>query len=76
MPRYFFVLLGPDDQKYDDANGTELAAEADALAHGEEIVSELKEAGGYDDPGWILFVSDESGNEVASLPFNAATRHN
>jgi len=75
MPRYFFALHGPDDQRYDDTSGTELATEAHALAHGEEIVRELKDAGGYDDPGWILFITSEGG-EVASLPFTRVAGHN
>lgn len=69
MPRYFFVLRGPDDEKHDDLVGTELPDKSGAVAYARKIVSELKEAGGYDDPGWILIVKDETGDRIADVRF-------
>ena len=68
MPRYFFVLEGRDEE-YGDSAGTILADRTSALAFGERIRRELKDAGGYDEGGWVLHVKDEQDGTVASLPF-------
>jgi hypothetical protein len=53
MPRYFFVLEGRDEE-YGDSAGTVLSDKDSALAFGERIMRELKDAGGYDEGGWVL----------------------
>ena len=68
MPRYFFALYGPDDEIISDPTGTILADKFQAIAHAKRIVRELKDGGGYD-AGWALVVTDDDGDEVASLPF-------
>lgn len=68
MPRYFFVLQGPDDVQQDDRHGTVFAGRGDAVSYGKRIVRELQEAGGYDAPGCAVVISDEAGQLVALLP--------
>ena len=51
-----------------DPTGTILADKFQAIAHAKRIVRELKDGGGYD-AGWALVVTDDDGDEVASLPF-------
>jgi len=68
MPRYFFVLEGRDEE-YGDSAGTVLADKNGALAFAERIMHELKDAGGYDEGGWILHIKDERNATVAALPF-------
>jgi hypothetical protein len=70
MPRYFFVLYGPEDQIHNDPIGTELADKAHAVDHAKRIVRELKEGGGYNGSRWALVVTDPDGEEIASLSFN------
>jgi hypothetical protein len=69
VPRYFFVLEGPGDERHDDTEGTVLTDKPSAVAFANQIMGELKEAGGYDDPGWVLIVKDEAGQAIASVPF-------
>jgi hypothetical protein len=75
MPRYFFVLCGPANETHDDTNGTDFSDPSGALAYAERIIGELKEAGGYETPGWALLVKTDGGKEVATLPFAEANRH-
>jgi hypothetical protein len=76
MPLYFFFLCGPDDETHDDVHGTDLADQSSALAHGKRIIRELKEAGGYDDPGWTLTIRNDEGEMLALLPFSDINRLN
>jgi len=76
MPRYFFVVCGPDGESHDDNAGTDFSNEAGAFAYAERIVRELKGAGGYDEPGWALLVKNGNGEEIALLPFSDANLHN
>jgi hypothetical protein len=69
VPRYFFVLEGPGDERHEDDGGTVLPDKPSAVAYANRIMGELKAAGGYDDPGWVLIVKDEAGETIASLPF-------
>ena len=48
--RYFFSVRWPDHED-DDTNGTLLSDEAAALGYADRLVRELKEGGGYNDPG-------------------------
>jgi len=76
MPRYYFVLRGPDGEVHDDQHGTELPDRTQALAYAKQIVSELKEAGGYEEPGWAMGIGNGNDDEVVLLPFgNACRRH-
>jgi hypothetical protein len=68
MPRYFFVIEGQDQYDPDD-DGTQLAHPEAARLHAKRIISELRDAGGYDDPSLALFVKDTSGEILFSLPF-------
>jgi hypothetical protein len=75
MPRCFFVLEG-QDEKYGDSAGTMFADQTSALAFGARIMRELKDAGGYDEAGWILHIRDERDGAVASLPFAKVAQFN
>lgn len=66
--RYFFVIRWPDHDD-DDAEGTLFLARSAARAYAERIVRELKEAGGYDEPGLMMIVKDDSGNVIYAIPF-------
>jgi hypothetical protein len=74
MPRYFFVLHGPEDEIFADPTGTELTDKSHAVAHARRIARELKESGGYENPGWVPAVNDDSGQEIATLPFDDTQR--
>jgi len=74
VPRYFFVVREPDDERHDDTNGTIFADDTGALAYAEQVMRELKDAGGYDDPGWVIVVEDAAGRTLAALPFAEAER--
>jgi hypothetical protein len=67
MPRYLFVVCAPD-HRHDDQFGTALLSNHAAREHGQRIVRELKE-GGYDPPGAVLYVQDESGQTLHSILF-------
>jgi hypothetical protein len=66
--RYFFVIRWPDHND-DDAEGTLFLSKSAALAYAERIIRELKEAGGYDEPGLTMIVRDHDDNVVYSIPF-------
>ena len=55
--RYFFSVRWPDHED-DDTNGTLLSDEAAALGYADRVVRELKEGGGYNDPGLMVIVRD------------------
>jgi len=75
MPRYFFVVCAPDDEIHDDKTGTDFPDKSGAVSYARRIVRELKEAGGYDDPGWALIIRNESGEDVAVMPFSESNLH-
>jgi hypothetical protein len=75
MPRYFFVVCAPDGEVHDDTGGTDFPDKSGALAYARRIIRELKEAGGYDDPGWALIMRDEGGDDIAVLPFSDSNQH-
>ena len=75
MPRYYFVLHGPDGEVHSDDYGTELANKTQAFAYAQRIVSELKEAGGYEEPGWAMYIRSASDDEIALLPFGNMLQH-
>jgi hypothetical protein len=75
VPRYYFVLHGPDGEVHDDDHGTELPDKTLAFAYAERIVGELKDAGGYDEPGWAMIIREGSEGEIALLPFSRTLQH-
>ena len=74
MQRYFFVIRCPDQEENDDECGTQLASEGAARGLAEQIVRELKEAGGYDDPAFLMIVKDTRGKTLFSIPFARSIR--
>ncbi len=52
--------------------GTVLEGDGVARIYANRIIGELKEAGGYDDPGLAMTVRNESGKAVFIVPFYAA----
>ena len=66
--RYFFVIRWPDRDD-DDKEGTLFLCKTAALAYAERIIKELKEAGGYDEPGLTMIVANEDGEIVYAIPF-------
>jgi hypothetical protein len=69
MQRYFFVIQCPNQEENDDECGTRLPNEVAARGLAEQIIRELKEAGGYDGPGFIMIVKDTRGKTVFAIPF-------
>ena len=68
MPRYFFTIRGRDRVE-DDPDGIDLPDAAAALSHAEHIIRELRKKSGYNDLALMMFVTDQSGRTVLSLPF-------
>lgn len=68
-PRRYFFSLQWADRLHDDLDGTPLPSDADALAYAKRIIRELKEAGGYDDPGIKMIVKNTNGKVLCSIPF-------
>ena len=68
MPQYFFTIHGRE-QVEDDPAGTYLPNVEAALSHAEYIIRELRKKSGYDDLSLMMFVTDQSGQKVLSLPF-------
>jgi len=67
VPSYYFAVHAPDD-RYDDPEGADFPDHDAARKYGQRIVSELKE-GGYDPPGTILYVLDETRQAIQLIPF-------
>jgi hypothetical protein len=69
VERYFFVIRWPDQEEHEDPSGTRLPSEAAARTLAVRIIRELKEGGGYDDPGFVMIVKDSCGKTAFSIPF-------
>jgi hypothetical protein len=69
MPRYFFAIHHGQDRVADDPEGTYLPDVAAALAYAEYTIRELRKKSGYDDLALMMFVKDQAGQAVLSLPF-------
>lgn len=67
LVRYHFIIRAPDDA-HDDPEGVMLPGTIAARAYGHRIVRELKE-GGYDPPGAVLHVQDETGQTIHCVAF-------
>ena len=68
MPQYFFTIHGRDRVE-DDPEGTYLPDVAAALSYAEYTIRELRKKGDYNDLALMMFVTDQSGQTVLSLPF-------
>jgi hypothetical protein len=68
VPRYFFTIHRGDRIK-DDPDGTYLPDVAAALSYAEHTIRELRKNSGYNDLALMMFVTDQSGQKVLSLPF-------
>jgi hypothetical protein len=69
VPRYFLGIRWPDGRKQDDPNGTYLPNEAAAFSYAERTIERLRKENGYEDPGLMMFVRNESQEIVLSIPF-------
>ena len=68
MPRYFFMIHG-QDRVTDDSEGTYLPDESAALSYADYTIRGLRKKSGYDDLALMMFVKDQAGQTVLSLPF-------
>jgi hypothetical protein len=68
MRRYFFTIHGQDGVA-DDPEGTYLPDEAAALSYAEYTIRELRKKSGHNDLALMMFVKDQAGQTVLSLPF-------
>ena len=68
MPRYFFTIHGRNRVE-DDRDGTYLPDVAAALSYAESTIRELRKKSGCNDLALMMFVTDQSGQTVLSLPF-------
>ena len=68
MPQYFFTIQGRDRVE-NDPDGTYLPDVAAALSYAEYTIRELRKKGDYNDLALMMFVTDQSGQTVLSLPF-------
>ena len=60
------VVLKPDDLR---VIAWQLGANAAALSYAEHTIQELRKKSGYDDLALMMFVTDQCGKKVLSLPF-------
>ena len=68
MPQYFFTIHRGDRVK-DDPDSTYLPDVTAALSYAESTIRELQKKMGYNDLALMMFVTDQSGQTVLSLPF-------
>jgi hypothetical protein len=70
VPRYYFCLRWPKRRKEQrDERGIVLLDDARARKYAERVIRELKESGGFEDPGLRLIVRNEAGKKIFVLPF-------
>jgi hypothetical protein len=67
MPRFYFIIDVPD-HTYDDPDGMRFLNHEAAKEFGHQIIRELKD-GGFESAGAVLYVTDESGHTIHSVPF-------
>ena len=63
-----FLILHGSDRDYADRCGTSLPSKRAAREYALRIICELKEAGGYDDPGLAIIVQNSARDAVCELP--------
>ena len=68
VPQYFFTIRGRDRVE-NDPDGTYLPDVAAALSYAESTIRELRKESGWNDPTLMMFVQDQAGQRVLSLPF-------
>jgi hypothetical protein len=68
MPRYFFDLRFAD-RTDNDSMGTVLPDDGAALIYANRIIGELKEAGGYDEPGLAMIIRKDGSASDLVVPF-------
>jgi hypothetical protein len=68
VPRYFFTIHR-GDRVEDDPDRTYLPDVAAALSYAEHTIQQLRKKSGYNDLALMMFVTDQSGQAVLSLPF-------
>jgi hypothetical protein len=68
VPQYFFTIRGRDRVE-NDPDGTHLPDVAAALCCAESTIRELRKESGWNDPTLMMFVQDQAGQTVLSLPF-------
>jgi hypothetical protein len=69
MPRYFFILVYPD-QVIGDPRGTVVPSDEAAIGAAREIIDELLEDSGPGQPRPIIMVRNEAGEVVYQFPSN------
>jgi hypothetical protein len=65
---YYFDIRSYGEQ-LDYRGGTLMADDDAALAYARRMITELRQAGGYNDPALTLIVRNSAGKTVYSLPF-------
>ena len=68
MPRFYFVIRWHEMTR-DDPHGTELPNNTAALDFALRTVRKLKQGGIYEEPGILLIVRDEAGEQIFAIPF-------
>jgi hypothetical protein len=54
---------------HDDLEGTVLPDDRSAQANAQRVIRELREGGGYADPGLCMIVRNEAGKQLFVIPF-------
>jgi hypothetical protein len=67
MQTYYFDVR--DGERYQDRGGEPMPSDEAALALASRIIRELRQSGGYDDPGLTLIVRNASGKTLFTIPF-------
>ena len=68
MPRYFFTIHR-QGRAENDPDGTYLPDTGAALSYAEYTIRGLRKKSGYNDLALMMFVKDQAGQTVLSLPF-------
>jgi hypothetical protein len=55
----------------DDEGGAVFTGDGAAVIYANRIIGELKEAGGYDEPGLLMIVRKDASQKEISIPFQA-----
>ncbi len=71
MPQYFFTIRSRS-QEHRETRAAVLSDDAAALEFACAMARELRQTGGYDDPGLLVNVADQARPLALSIPFLAA----
>jgi hypothetical protein len=69
LRRYRFKIRWSDGREDVDDEGEVLPDDTAARDYALRMIRELKEDGGYDEPGLKMVVIDDSGDEIFQFPF-------